>query len=270
MQSKITGGDTTFLFNVKVLNKYHVDFYRCNATGFIQTEDPYWLSEAYSTAITKLDLGLPYRNIELSNRLNKIIIKNFNQEGIFLDYAGGYGLFTRLMRDKGFNFYSTDKFCQNLFANDFDLDQLPPGSRFDLVTAFEVFEHLPDPLDGIKEMLAYADNLIFSTELQINGINKVDDWWYFTPETGQHVAFYNEDSLKTIARALGYHFYTDGVSLHLFTKTAFELNPLRKIKDDFLLRKAKQYINKQEKKAGFKKSLLMKDWQFVKDKSNKE
>ena len=97
MQSKITGGDTTLLFTAKLLNQYDVKYYRCNQTGFIQTEDPYWLNEAYSSAITKLDVGLVYRNVELSDRVSKILVKYFNPNGTFLDYAGGYGLLTRLM-----------------------------------------------------------------------------------------------------------------------------------------------------------------------------
>ena len=140
MKSKITGGDTTLLFSKKVLNNYEVKYYRCNETGFIQTEAPYWLQEAYSSAITKLDIGLPSRNIILSDRVSKLLTVKFNDKGIFLDYAGGYGLFTRLMRDKGFNFYNTDKYCQNLFAEYFDLTDLPPDTNFELTTAFEVFE----------------------------------------------------------------------------------------------------------------------------------
>ncbi|HEY2581400.1 MAG TPA: hypothetical protein VGI43_06320, partial [Mucilaginibacter sp.] len=111
MKSKITGGDTSLLFAKKILNKYDVNYYRCNETGFIQTEAPFWLAEAYSSVITKLDIGLPFRNIYLADRLSKILTTKFDYEGIFLDYAGGYGLFTRLMRDKGFNFYNTDKYC---------------------------------------------------------------------------------------------------------------------------------------------------------------
>ena len=71
MKSKITGGSTTLLFTAKVLNQYDVKYYRCNDTGFIQTENPYWLPEAYSDAITKLDIGLPYRNIQLTDRVSK-------------------------------------------------------------------------------------------------------------------------------------------------------------------------------------------------------
>src|SRR5258707_10130160 len=103
MKSKITGGDTSLLFTKKILNKYDVSYYRCNDTGFIQTEEPFWLEEAYSSVITKLDIGLPYRNIDLSERVSRLLATKFNNKAIFLDYAGGYGLFTRLMRDKGFN-----------------------------------------------------------------------------------------------------------------------------------------------------------------------
>ena len=166
MKSKITGGETTLLFTQKILNKYEVKYYRCNETGFIQTEEPFWLEEAYSSAITKLDIGLVSRNIYLSERVSKFIATKFNRKGIFLDYAGGYGLFTRLMRDKGFNYYHTDKFCQNLFAESFDLTDLPTDTTFEVVTAFEVFEHLPDPVEEIKSMLEFFAITALFTELQ--------------------------------------------------------------------------------------------------------
>ncbi len=268
MQSKITGGNTTLLFTAKVLNKHNVKFYRCNDTGFIQTEEPYWLQEAYSSAITKLDVGLVYRNINLADTVSKLLVKNFDVKGTFLDYAGGYGLFTRLMRDKGFNFYHTDKFCQNLFAEYFELNDLPPGTRFELLTAFEVFEHLTNPIAEIKQMLQFSYNLLFSTELQPKKTDRVDDWSYFSTETGQHVAFYNEASLKAIADQLGYQFYTDGRFLHLFTQKVFDHNPLTPVKDSLLLRKAKKYVKKQEKKLDMPDSLLMSDWKFIKDKLN--
>ena len=67
MNSKITNGTTTKVFTKKILNKHDVSFFECDETGFIQTEEAYWLDEAYSEAITKLDVGLVQRNIELSS-----------------------------------------------------------------------------------------------------------------------------------------------------------------------------------------------------------
>jgi len=268
MRSKITGGETTLLFTSEVLQKHDVKYYRCNDTGFIQTEEPYWLGEAYSSAITKLDVGLLYRNLLLRDRVSKILVTDFEKTAAFLDYAGGYGVFTRLMRDLGFNFYNTDKFCQNLFAEYFDLNDLPANSRFEVVTAFEVFEHLTDPIAGIKEMLKFSDNLLFSTELQPANIQTVNDWAYFATETGQHVAFYNEASLKSIAGQLGYYFYTDGSFLHLFSKTKFDHNPVLLQKEAFLLRKARKFIRKAEKKMGLPDTLLVADWSYIKNKLN--
>lgn len=268
MQSKITGGDTTLLFTAKILGKYDVKYYRCNQTGFIQTEEPHWLGEAYSSAITQLDIGLPYRNYTLADRVGKILAENFDTKKIYLDYAGGYGLFTRLMRDKGFNFYHTDKYCQNIFANYFDLQDLKDNSKFELTTTFEVFEHLANPMEEIKQILEFSDSLLFSTELQPKNISKVDDWSYFSTETGQHVSFYSSAALEYIADKLGYNFYSDGNFLHLFTKHKFGYNLLAPKKDSFLLRKAKKYICKKENTAGMPQSLLMRDWQYIKDKLN--
>ena len=271
MKSKITGGSTTLLFTAKVLNQYDVKYYRCNDTGFIQTENPYWLPEAYSDAITKLDIGLPYRNIQLADRVSKILVKHFDKRKQFLDYAGGYGLFTRLMRDKGFDFYHSDEYCQNLFAAAFDLAELPVGTRLELITAFEVFEHLPDPLPKIREMMHYADSLLFSTELQPENITGINDWWYFAPETGQHIAFYTEKALSYIAQQLGYQFYTDGAFLHLFTKKTFSENPLIPLRDSFLVRKAKKFIKKAEQaEYPMPEGLLMKDHDAIKSKLNKK
>ena len=75
----------------------------------------------------------------------------------FLDYGGGYGLFVRMMRDRGFDFYRQDIHCENILADQFDLMDLPAGSKFAMLTAIEVFEHLQDPVAELGYMLQLSD-----------------------------------------------------------------------------------------------------------------
>ena len=103
--SRVTGQPTQKLFIGKVLGKHDVEYFRCVETGFIQTEEPFWLDEAYSNAMTKLDLGHINRNIEASAFVADLIERCFPKFKFGLDYGGGYGMFVRRMRDLGFDFH---------------------------------------------------------------------------------------------------------------------------------------------------------------------
>jgi len=92
-------------FKAKILDKYEIKYYYCLECGFINTEKPYWLDEAYKNPINKTDTGILSRNINLSRITSLIIYFNYDKKGVFLDYAGGHGTFTRLMRDIGFDFF---------------------------------------------------------------------------------------------------------------------------------------------------------------------
>jgi len=183
----------------------------------IQTEDPYWLGEAYGEAITKSDVGLLSRNITFSHRSAALLYIFFDKKAKFLDYAGGYGLFVRLMRDAGFEFYWHDKFCVNLFATDLEARDLY-GNQYELITAIEVFEHLANPMDEISEMFQISKNILFSTQLIPPSLPKPGEWWYYGPEHGQHISFYTPASLAVIANKFGVNFYTNKDSLHLFSE----------------------------------------------------
>lgn len=268
MKSKLTGGPTTFLFNKRILNKYDVKYYICNETGFIQTEEPFWLDEAYESVITKLDVGLVERNLRMTAFTSELLLKFFNYKGIFLDYAGGYGLFTRMMRDKGFDFYHTDQYCPNLFAEYFDLDCLTETNSFELITAFEVLEHLVNPVQDISRILECSDALLFTTELRAMEAPEVKDWHYISAETGQHIAFYSRYALEYLAKRFGCFFYSDGQFIHLFTKNELAKDPFSQpIRDPFLLRKAKKYVRKVESKSKIElKSLIAHDWELIRQK----
>ena len=200
-----------------VLNRHAVDYFRCSGCGFIQTQEPTWLSEAYSDVIAAGDIGLVGRNLFLAGITHSVLNFCANPNGRFLDYGGGYGLFVRLMRDRGFDFRWQDPFCQNLFAKGLEADA---GEKFDVITAFEVLEHLPNPVEAVESMAARADAIFFSTELQPAGPPKPGEWWYYALESGQHISLYSRESLVRLGEKFGMKLHTNGRNLHLFTRGA--------------------------------------------------
>lgn len=250
MESKITGGKTEYVFTHKILSRYDVKFYRCEETGFIQTEEPFWLGKAYSSAITKLDVGLVMRNQNMTDVTAKLLYNYFDHEKQFLDFGGGYGLFTRMMRDKGYDFYNTDIYCKNIFAEYHDLSALTIGNQFEVITAFEVTEHMPDPLTGLADILKHGKNIFFSTEI-IPTPTLQKDWWYFSFETGQHISFYTVDALKYIANKFNLNFYTDNKSLHLFTEKELPSNPFSPsgmVDEPYLIKKIRAKLHRYDRR----------------------
>ena len=213
---KICDSNSNYFATAKFLQKYNVNYFQCSNCSFVQTEEPYWLDEAYSEAIAFSDVGLVYRNNMMANIASKLLFNYFDHEAGFLDYGGGYGLFVRLMRDRGFDFYWFDKFCKNVFARGFDF-QNNQRQNLELITAFELFEHLNNPVQELEEILNLCPNILFSTELLPEDNPTPDKWWYYTPHEGQHISIFTRKSLEILASNHNLKLYSDGRSLHLLT-----------------------------------------------------
>lgn len=197
----------------------NIKYYKCMDCGFIQTEEPTWLEKSYTDVdvITKSDIGLIWRNIYFSGIVEKFLLSNYPNVKECMDYGGGYGMFVRIMRDKGFDFYWYDIYCKNMFAEGFE------GSlnrNYNLITTFEVFEHLPDPHETISKLLKLCDVLVFSTELNDN-VNDFKNWWYRDELSGQHICFYSKNSINKLCEQYGVNYYSLSNMLHVFTKKKF-------------------------------------------------
>lgn len=190
-----------------ILRKYEIQYFKCEHCGFVQTEQPYWLEEAYSDAIVNIDIGPLNRAVQGSEKVKALIVSFFRAHEKFIDYGGGYGIFVRLMRDLGLDFYYYDKYCENIFAKNFEANQ---AERYELLTAFEVFEHLENPADELTKMLAFSRNIFFTTELMPSNYPKPTEWWYYALDYGQHISFYTPHSLRILAERANLNFYSNG------------------------------------------------------------
>lgn len=202
-------------FTETLLGKHRVNYFYSDASGLLKTEPPYWLDEAYQDAINDTDTGLVRRNVANSALLEVLLTCLGLSRGKLLDVAGGYGMLARLLRDRGFDCYTTDKYCQNLFAKSFEPDA---DFRADALFAFEVLEHIEDPMAFIRDAFERygCRTLVFST-LTFDGRVPDPDWWYYAFDTGQHITFYQPRTLALVAGKLGCDHHMITPELHVFT-----------------------------------------------------
>jgi hypothetical protein len=212
---RLCGSEALPQFSLLVLHKYEVQYFLCSGCKSMQTEEPYWLEEAYSAPsparsgdrstanLNDLDTGAAQRvlsNLPATMRVAKAL----NARNI-VDRGGGDGLLCRLLRDHGLNAFVNDPHASPTYAPSFTI---PDFDRPDLMTAFEVFEHLSHPAQELGEMFARAPGALLATTLTYSG--QGPDWWYLIPTTGHHIFFYSEEALQLIAERHGYELMRPG------------------------------------------------------------
>jgi hypothetical protein len=132
-----------------------------------------------------------------------------------LDFGGGNDVFCNTLRAHGFSGAITyDPIVPEHASR--------PDGKFDLVTCFETFEHLPDPLASaalILECLSETGLVLFSTSTQPSDFEKTGlAWWYIGPRNG-HISIFSKRALAVLWGRYGYKTISLTDNIHLAFRT---------------------------------------------------
>ena len=213
---RLCGTDTNYVASGTLLGNITVKYFECFHCSYVQTEQPNWLGRAYSDAINLTDTGILGRNLLNARIVQTTLLCLKVSDPLVVDYAGGYGILVRRLRDVGVRALWRDQYCTNLLAKGFEHVDEPA----DLVTAFEVLEHFVDPVSEVRRLANLGATILVSTELMPSITPRPENWWYYGLDHGQHIGFFRHKSLEFLADSLGLKLISDGKSYHLLTKKA--------------------------------------------------
>jgi len=187
-----------------------VYYRRCGDCGFLFTtafDD--WSSEAFLKYIYNNEYVLVDPDYVEGRPINnaKVVAQTFHasRESLsILDYGGGNGLLTRTLAVQGFRASTYDPLTEFTAR---------PQGRFDLITCFEVMEHVPSPAQIVADIASLLNDegaLLFTTLTQPAVFDQLGlRWWYVAPRNG-HISLYSR-------RALTILFEKNGMSLMSLT-----------------------------------------------------
>jgi len=213
-------GKTTYFSSAMILD-FTATYSICSKCLSVQVDNPVWIERAHSKAISNLDTGLVSRCLSASRLISTLLFLEGKTEATGIDWGGGTGLLTRLLRDQGFQVRSYDKYAKVEHAEGFEasIEEAEKASTF--LTSIECFEHLVNPIVAYKYVTLEKEYFIFTTETI--GTPPPDpaekSWWYFVPESGQHITFASKQGLDEFRKILGFNYLINFGSLHVMSRS---------------------------------------------------
>jgi len=202
------------------MGKYDVGYFRCVRCGSLQTEEPYWLDEAYTADVPEEDAAYLSRNLEVARHV-KLMLHLFGvpKSATVVDFGGGLGIVARLLAESGWTTFVHDKFTTSPFPG----MKWTGTERADFILASEVFEHLPNPAQDLEEVFRLQPRFVYvrTTRYRHEG----PDWFYLAPETGQHVFFFTDEAMRMLPSQYDYHVTLPTSEDAVFSKAP--LGPIR-------------------------------------------
>jgi hypothetical protein len=199
-------------------------YYRCASCGFLFTaafdefsaED--WRTHVYNDDYLQVDPDYAGARAEANAPLVRSIAQQMSltdpQMGEillarprWLDYGSGAGTLTGLLADLPVERAAWDPFGASA----------RPEGQFELVTAFEVFEHAVMPVLTTRDALGFVragGALLFSTLVHDDVPTQDVSSWYIAPKNG-HVSIFSTRSLDVMFGTLGWSVQHLTLNLHV-------------------------------------------------------
>ena len=171
------------------------------------------------------ELEAHYSNYSRNDYLSPITIKRYNElldkfekyrkTNNILDVGCGIGYFLEEAKKRGWNVYGTEyteealKICneKGISLNKGKLNPDNYNFKFDIVTSFEVIEHINNPIEEITNINSILRNegLFYLTTPNFNSINR-----YYLKEKWnvivypEHLTYYTKSTLKKLIQKQGF------------------------------------------------------------------
>ena len=213
-------GETTYFSSAEILD-FTATYSICSKCLSVQVDNPVWIERAHSKAISSLDTGLVSRCLSASRLISTLLFLEGKKEATGIDWGGGTGLLTRFLRDQGFQVRTYDRYAKAEHAEGFEASLEVAEEVATFITSIECFEHLLNPIDAYRDVTSRKEYFFFTTEVidtpPPNPAYKA--WWYFVPESGQHITFASKQGLNDFRKILGFDNYVRFGSLHVMSRS---------------------------------------------------
>jgi hypothetical protein len=197
-----------------------VVYRRCESCNFIFTNDfdtyssADWIANIYNDKYTSIDPD--YHSIRPALSRGLIESQFRKRETVGLDYGAGNGMMAESLRDRGWRYDTYDPFGNtNMVA--------ARVGTYNLCSAFEVFEHVPNPVGALEEIVRMSSPdkiaIVIGTNTSDGMVSNKPplSWWYAGPRNG-HISLFSKEALKRLGARFGLAYNSFGSSTHYLTR----------------------------------------------------
>lgn len=201
---------------------------KCKSCGFVFSEQ----------IPNTIDLIKYYERYNRNQYLSPITVKRyedlldrfekFRKSSRILDVGCGSGYFLEVAKQRGWEVFGTEftedavSVCRSkgIMMHQGKLDtENYPASSFDIITSFEVLEHINDPLEEVKKFhaLLRKEGIVYLTTPNFNSLSRLvlKEKWNVL-EFPEHLGYYTTTVLKQLFKSGGFNSLstaTTGISI---------------------------------------------------------